>query len=82
MLTMLNAPKLQDAHPRVYEQLCAVWGSKRCYDYLKELTIQDGDMQRQGFDFGVLMELSQLITLHNEQFPKYDYVNDIYHNRL
>ncbi len=82
MITLLNAPKLENKHPRVYERLCALWGTKECFDYLKELTIQDGDMQREGFEFGVMVELSNLITKHNEQFPKYDYILDIYHNRL
>ncbi len=80
MITLLNAPKLENKHARVYEQLCAMWGSKECFDYLKELTIQYVDMQLEGFEFGVMVELSNLITKHNEQFPKYDHILDIYHN--
>jgi len=56
---------------RIWEKVNEKWGTQDCVDFLDELTVMEGDKERQGFDLTVMSELLYLGDLHNKLFPEF-----------
>jgi hypothetical protein len=61
---------LRDTYPSIAEKLRSLWGSKEFYDFMEDLQQERTRPLRAGFPGDILMALSDLSSMHADQYPK------------
>jgi hypothetical protein len=62
---------VKEKFTRIWEKVNEKWGTQDCVDFLDDLTVMEGDKDRQGFDLTVMSELLCLGDLHNKLYPEF-----------
>lgn len=61
-------------YPHVGKNLCLFWGTEFFMDYVEKLIMVEPSPDRktrQGFPFGALKELRFIVEEHNNRYPQY-----------
>jgi len=69
-MTMPPSPKMRNENTRVYRKLRTLWGTREFNDYASELCVPNRDVNREGFSFAVLLELTSMVDVHTLTFPE------------
>ncbi len=67
---------VKDAYPAVAEKLLALWGTEAFRGYAENLIQERTRIARTGFPGNVLLAISELISIHDIQFPAFAPVQD------
>lgn len=67
---------VKDAFPAVAEKLLALWGTESFRGYADNLIQERTRVGRAGFPGNVLLAISELISIHDVQFPAFAPVQD------
>jgi len=67
---------VKDAYPSVAEKLQALWGTEAFRDYAESLIQERTRVAREGFPGNVLLAISELISIHDIQFPGFAPIPD------
>jgi hypothetical protein len=62
---------VKDAYPAVAEKLLALWGTEAFRTYAEGLIQERTRVGRAGFPGNVLLAISELISIHDVQFPAF-----------
>jgi hypothetical protein len=69
---------VKDAYPLVAEKLQTLWGTAEFRVYAEDLVHERTRMTRAGFPGNVMLAISELISIHDIQFPAFAPVPDSY----
>lgn len=66
--------RFDEDYPHISTKLCLFWGTEFFMDYVEQLIMvvpTPNRKARQGFPFEAIKELRFIVDSHNEQFPQY-----------
>jgi hypothetical protein len=67
-------------YPHIQHKLTSMWGTKDCRDFIKGLifntsgrvtTSENGVPKNQGFPLGVILVITDILILHDTQYPEF-----------
>ena len=67
---------VKDAYPSVADKLQTLWGTEAFRGYAEDLVQERVRVARTGFPGNVLLAISELISIHDIQFPAFAPVPD------
>lgn len=77
----LGSSTFDEKYPHIAQKLCLFWGSEFFMDYVESLIMVVPNRQRptrQGFPFETIKELRAIVDAHNEQYPQYARIIDLW----